>query len=316
MNINKNLEQRFLKIPRETWRCELESGKINWEEHSVLFWLWLNANPMTGKAPLNYKILAEQMRERFLHIRKTNVINKLTKILNSLKRQQRLWFKRHSGSRGRAEVELHQYPLIQGGYTDISKHFQQNSSRALNKNHSSLAEVLKPQQNCEQNSQQLDSRTYLPKNSIPKNSPSRSFSRTHKIDRNKTDRQTDTSDVLNKLKNFGMDTSKAQEILQKYPADKVENWVNAISTKDNISNKIGYLLKALASGWSLPQTVKEIEVFKDTKAFYEAANKKHEEKYAQIRERLPEEQESVNNALSEMRANLTKKGLFDTPPTR
>ena len=80
MNPNKT-EEQFLKIPRERWRYEVESGKITWEEYDVRSWLWLKANPVTGKVVVNYIILAEEMKERFPYIK--DIVNKITKVMVS-----------------------------------------------------------------------------------------------------------------------------------------------------------------------------------------------------------------------------------------
>ena len=147
MNSHRNNEDKkyFLKIPKEDWKYEIESGKITWEEHAVEEWLWFKANTTTGKVVINYTILAEEMKGRFDYTK--DVVNKITKIMNSLKKKQRLWFPEHSGSKSKVEVELHGYPLIQGGYTDISYRFQQNSSRGetktIPKDTNSPAELLK-----------------------------------------------------------------------------------------------------------------------------------------------------------------------------
>lgn len=124
MSIKK---ERFLKIPIDQWKYELESGEISWDEHSVREWLWLKANPITGKVAVNYGTLAEELKGRFSYVK--DLVNKLSKIMISLKKKQRLWFKEHSGSRGPVEVELQDFPLINRQYTDISHRFQQSSSR-------------------------------------------------------------------------------------------------------------------------------------------------------------------------------------------
>lgn len=130
--IHENNEERFVRIPRDKWKYELESGQLTWEESDVLFWLWLKANPTTGKVAVNYAILSEEMKDRFPYVKER--VNKINKIMLSLKDKQRLWFPEHSGSSKPAEVELDEFPLIQKGYTDITSRFQQNSSRGNLKN--------------------------------------------------------------------------------------------------------------------------------------------------------------------------------------
>ncbi len=141
-------KERFLKIPVDQWKYELESGEISWDEYAVREWLWLKANPVTGKVAVNYGILAKELKGRFPHTK--DLVNKLTKIMISLKKKQRLWFKEHSGGRGPVEVELQGFPLMNKRYTDISHRFQQSSSRGpaelSSKNKDQQAELSKAKQ--------------------------------------------------------------------------------------------------------------------------------------------------------------------------
>jgi len=128
-DLNNQAEERFLKLPKDKWRYDLESGKLSWEESDLLFWLWLKANPKTGKVAVRYPNLAEEMKERFPHIR--DKVNKITKLMVSLKKRQRLWLSKHPGSKKPAEVFLNDFPLIGGDYTDLRERFEQSSSRGL-----------------------------------------------------------------------------------------------------------------------------------------------------------------------------------------
>lgn len=195
MNLDKNnkIDGQFLKIPREKWKYDLGSGQITDEDFDVLFRLWLRANPTTGKVAINYSIFAEEIKGRFPHIKKEGLVNKLTKIMNSLKRKQRLWFKEHSGSKKPVEIELAEYPLIQGGYAGISHRFQQSSGRdneeAIPQNISSPAELLKNEQRLEG----PKSHTNKLKNGIPMNPPSRALKIDRKIIERKSDLNTSVS---------------------------------------------------------------------------------------------------------------------------
>ena len=207
-NKTNNTNSRFLKIPVDEWKYELDLGEISWEELDVLLWHWMKANPNTGKTSLSYPRLAKELKNRFPYIKK-QLPNKLNKIMISLKAQQRLWFKRHSGSNKPTKVELHKFPLINGEYTDISYRFQQNSSRgisrALSKKAKSTAGLSKNKQRLKkqkaQNNKHKISTTALKPSRTPKKE------RKNKIpDKNKKMKRkiSWTTELLEKLeKNLG-----------------------------------------------------------------------------------------------------------------
>ena len=186
MNPNKT-EEQFLKIPRERWRYEVESGKITWEEYDVRSWLWLKANPVTGKVVVNYIILAEEMKERFPYIK--DIVNKITKIMLSLKTKQRLWFLEHSGSRNAVEVELADFPLISRGYIDISHRFQQSFGRGDGKEIPQNTGIPAELPSDEQRLGELKDSLNELKGGMSINSPSRA----PKIDRKIIDRKIDSN---------------------------------------------------------------------------------------------------------------------------
>jgi len=190
---NNKIDGQFLKIPREKWKYDLGSGQITDEELDILLRLWLKANPTTGKVAINYSIFAEEIKGRFPYIKKEVLVNKLTKTMNSLKRKQRLWFKEHSGSKKPVEVEIAEYPLIQGGYADISYHFQQNFSRGneetVFQNTDSPAELLKD----EQRLKELKGGVSKLKSSMSMDSPSRAPKIDRKIIERKSDLNTSVS---------------------------------------------------------------------------------------------------------------------------
>jgi len=146
--------ERFLKIPADDWKYELESGEISWDEHAVREWLWIKANPVTGIVVVNYKVLAEELKGRFSYVEEENLVNKITKIMISLKKKKKLWFKKHSGKKKKAiNVELQDYPFINRGYKDISNRFQQSSGRAptkISQNEALQAEVSETEKRLEE----------------------------------------------------------------------------------------------------------------------------------------------------------------------
>jgi hypothetical protein len=149
-------KKRFLKIPLNEWRYELESGEISWDEHSLREWLWFKADLDTGKVIADCKVLEIELKRRFPRIKQLK--NKINKLLLSLKKKRKLWFPEHTGKRGKIEIELQGFPLMSREYLDISHRFQAEVEQRIDKIHlqkdNSEAEALETKQRLERTNAQ------------------------------------------------------------------------------------------------------------------------------------------------------------------
>jgi len=130
---NENLtinNKNFVRLPRSLKEFYLDRY-INFEQFFVLLWLWIKANPVTGKADTSYDALRKDFHEKF----SKNYINK---IMLALKEQKLIWYPNQRCRRSSFNVDIQNYPLSNGGYRDINKLFEQESGRNFGINQNSL----------------------------------------------------------------------------------------------------------------------------------------------------------------------------------
>jgi hypothetical protein len=130
---NENLtidNKNFVRLPRSLKEFYLDRY-INFEQFFVLLWLWIKANPVTGKVDTSYEALRKDFHEKF----SKNYINK---IMLALKEQKLIWYPNQRGRRSSFNVDIQNYPLSNGGYRDINKLFEQESGRSSDSNQDSL----------------------------------------------------------------------------------------------------------------------------------------------------------------------------------
>src|SRR3989344_5257856 len=113
----------FIRLSRSIRTAYLD-GLLLLDEMLVLFWLWINANPRTGRFMTSYESLSKDFQGRY----SKNVINKL---MLELKRKKLIGFPRQQGRRGSFYVDIQNYPLSTGGFKDIEKDDEQESGRSL-----------------------------------------------------------------------------------------------------------------------------------------------------------------------------------------
>ncbi|MBU2265381.1 hypothetical protein KJ784_04350 [Patescibacteria group bacterium] len=111
----------FIRLSRSIRTAYLD-GLLLLDEMLVLFWLWINANPKTGRFMTSYESLSKDFQSRY----SKNVINKL---MLELKRKKLIGFPKQQGRRGSFFVDIQNYPLSTGGFKDIEKEDVQNSGR-------------------------------------------------------------------------------------------------------------------------------------------------------------------------------------------
>ena len=146
---NENLtinNKNFVRLPRSLKEFYLDRY-INFEQFFVLLWLWIKANPVTGKVDTSYEALRKDFQEKF----SKNYINKIMLVL---KEQKLIWYPNQQGRRSSFNVDIQNYPLSNGGYRDISELFESESGRNFGINQNSLlaeqsAEVSKCRQKLE-----------------------------------------------------------------------------------------------------------------------------------------------------------------------
>jgi len=112
----------FIRLSRSIRTAYLD-GLLLLDEMLVLFWLWINANPRTGRFMTSYESLSKDFQGRY----SKNVINKL---MLELKRKKLIGFPRQQGRRGSFYVDIQNYPLSTGGFKDIEKDDEQKSGRS------------------------------------------------------------------------------------------------------------------------------------------------------------------------------------------
>lgn len=103
----------FLKYPIRL-QGDYLAGVLTYDEFFLLFWLWLGANPYRGAVRISYKGLHTELHGR-------HSINKLNKIVLSLRSKKYLSFPKRQGRRGAFEALLDRYPLASGEYISITK---------------------------------------------------------------------------------------------------------------------------------------------------------------------------------------------------
>lgn len=116
----------FIRLSRSIRTAYLD-GLITLDEMWVLIWLWINANPRTGRAMVSYESVSKDFQSRY----SKNVINKL---MLELKRKKLIGFPRQQGRRGSFFVDIQNYPLSTGGFKDIEKEDAQNTGRSSGAN--------------------------------------------------------------------------------------------------------------------------------------------------------------------------------------
>ena len=124
----------YVKLPRSI-KTALVDGYLKFEEYSILVWLWINANPRNGKAHVSYAGLSKDFKDKY----KKNHINRL--MLN-LKRKKWVWFAVQQGRRSSFHVDIANYPLSNGTFTNLEHCKKQKSGRSEGgSDKQSLAEV-------------------------------------------------------------------------------------------------------------------------------------------------------------------------------
>ena len=112
----------YVKLPRSI-KTALVDGYLKFEEYAILVWLWLNANPRSGRAQVSYAGLSKDFKEKY----SKNAINK---IMLELKRKKWVWFAKQQGRRSSFNVDISSYPLSDGTFKYIDHRFKQESGRS------------------------------------------------------------------------------------------------------------------------------------------------------------------------------------------
>lgn len=116
-------EEGFVRIYRTLFNDYLES-KMTYDEFSLLLLLIMRANPITGIFHTSYESLVNDTKGKY----KKNYINKM---MLSLKEQKKIWYSKQQGRRSSFSVEIHNYPLSNGSFKDISYRFGSPPGRSL-----------------------------------------------------------------------------------------------------------------------------------------------------------------------------------------
>ena len=87
----------FIRLSRSIRTAYLD-GLLLLDEMWVLIWLWINANPRTGRTMASYESISKDFQSRY----SKNVINKL---MLELKRKKLIGFPRQQGRRGSFYVD-------------------------------------------------------------------------------------------------------------------------------------------------------------------------------------------------------------------
>ena len=112
----------YVKLPRSI-KTALVDGLLEYEEYALLVWLWLIANPRSGRAHVSYAGLAKDFKDRYLK-------NRVNKFMLELKRKKWVWFVNQQGRRSSFNVDISEYPLSDGTFKYIEHNFQQKSGRS------------------------------------------------------------------------------------------------------------------------------------------------------------------------------------------
>src|SRR3989344_6114341 len=112
----------FIRLSRSIRTAYLD-GLLLLDEMLVLFWLWINANPRTGRFMTSYESLSKDFQGRYSK-------NQINKFMLELKRKELIGFPRQQGRRGSFFVDIQNYPLSTGGFKDIEKDDEQESGRS------------------------------------------------------------------------------------------------------------------------------------------------------------------------------------------
>ena len=112
----------YVKLPRSI-KTALIDGLLQYEEYTLLVWLWLIANPRSGRAHVSYAGLAKDFKDRYLK-------NKVNKLMLELKRKKWIWFESQQGRRSSFNVDISEYPLSDGTFKYIEHRFEQKSGRS------------------------------------------------------------------------------------------------------------------------------------------------------------------------------------------
>lgn len=120
------LNDDFVRLSRSISAAYLD-GQLTLDEMWVLIWLWINANPRTGRTMTSYEGLSKDLKGRY----SKNVMNK---IMLDLKRKKLVGFHKQQGRRSSFFVDIQNYPLSTGGFKDIHKGVEKNSGRSSGAN--------------------------------------------------------------------------------------------------------------------------------------------------------------------------------------
>ena len=112
----------YVKLPRSI-KTALVDGYLRFEEYSILVWLWINANPRTGRAHVSYAGLSKDFKEKYSK-------NHINRLMLSLKRKKWVWFAGQQGRRSSFHVDIANYPLSNGGFVDLEVRSKQKSGRS------------------------------------------------------------------------------------------------------------------------------------------------------------------------------------------
>ncbi|MBI2482246.1 MAG: hypothetical protein HYV76_01645 [Candidatus Vogelbacteria bacterium] len=112
----------YVKLPRSI-KTALVDGYLRFEEYSVLVWLWINANPRNGKAHVSYAGLSKDFKEKYSK-------NHINRLMLNLKRKKWIWFAGQQGRRSSFHVDIANYPLSNGTFTDLAHCQRQKSGRS------------------------------------------------------------------------------------------------------------------------------------------------------------------------------------------
>lgn len=98
----------YVKLPRSI-KTALVDGLLEFEEYALLVWLWLIANPRSGRAHVSYAGLAKDFKDRYAK-------NRINKFMLELKRKKWVWFASQQGRRSSFNVDIGNYPLSDGTF--------------------------------------------------------------------------------------------------------------------------------------------------------------------------------------------------------
>ena len=114
----------YVKLPRSI-KTALVDGYLRFEEYSVLIWLWINANPRNGKAHVSYAGLSKDFKEKYSK-------NHINRLMLNLKRKKWIWYAGQQGRRSSFHVDIANYPLSNGTFTNLEHCKKQKYGRSEN----------------------------------------------------------------------------------------------------------------------------------------------------------------------------------------